>query len=418
MAEREWREARDMRRSIVGLALVLLVAALLRFWHLATGLPAAALAGERDLLSRVVHTMAGGGFNPGSFDSPSLFFYVQLLVACLHFLTGAANGLWTSVAAFQVHDTYHAARVASAVIGVATVLVVYQAGARWGGRHALLAAGLLAVLPDHVRASHYALPDVATTFWTALTLVLTLRALERDSLQRFIWAGVAAGLAGATTYRGGLTLLLPLVAVWMSSATGPSRLAKGLGAAGAAVAAYLLAAPYTVLDLPGFLNAAAANLAGAAAGGPERAAVAAALLATLQWPALLLALAGFGLGLVRSVTGPGHARWVLLVSFPIVYLGSMAIGRTGRPETWLLPVLPYVVILTAIAVISGVSLLRRFSIPRAVRQGLITALTVAALLPPLLASIRTDRTLGRPPVTEGGNTAAPRDGMAPTPHVP
>ncbi|MDE3153989.1 MAG: glycosyltransferase family 39 protein [Acidobacteriota bacterium] len=401
MSEREWREAPDMRRSVLGLALVLVVAGVLRCWHLATGLPATALAGEQDLLGRVVQAMAGGRFNPQAFDTPSLYFYLQLAVACLRFLAGAAHGLWTSVDAFQPANAYGWARGISALIGVATVLVVYHAGARWGGRHALLAAGLLAVLPAHVRASHYALPEVATTFWAALALVLTLRTLERDSLERFVWAGVAAGLAGATTYRGGITLLLPLVAVWMSSSTGPSRLAKAAGTIGAAAGAYLLAAPYTLLDLPAFLNAAAANLAGAAAGGPDRAAVAATLLATLQWPALLLALAGFGLGLVRSVTGPGHARWVLLVSFPIVYLGSMAVGRTGDPGLWLLPVLPFVAILTAIAVISGVSLLRRFSIPRAVRQGLITALTVAALLPPLVASIRTDRAIGAP-VQRGG----------------
>jgi 4-amino-4-deoxy-L-arabinose transferase-like glycosyltransferase len=417
VTEREWREASDMRQSSLALALVLIVAALLRFWHLTTGLPAAALPGERDLLARVVQTMGSGGLNPHAFETPSLYFYVQLVVACARFLTGAMRGFWTSVAGFQPADALAWGRAASAVAGVATVLVVYQCGARWGSRHALLGAGLLAVLPDHVQASHYVLPDAPAALFAALTLLLTLRTIERDSLARFAWAGAAAGLAGATMYRSGFALLLPLVAVWMSASAGSSRLLKGLATVGAAMVTFFAFAPYTLLDLPAFLNAAAANLAGGAAGGPGRLAVAVALLATLQWPALVLALCGFGLGLVRSVTGPGHARWVLLVSFPIVYLGSMAVGRTGSPDAWLLPVLPFVTILAAIAVISGVSLLRRFSIPRAVRQGLITALTVAALLPPLLASIRVDREIGRPGPAIQGTPAAPPPAPAVDPHA-
>jgi hypothetical protein len=47
-------------------------------------------------------------------------------------------------------------------------------------------------------------------------------------------------------------------------------------------------------------------------------------------------------------------------------------------------------------VISGVSLLRRFSIPRAPRTALITALTVAALLPPFVSTVKYQRGLRRP----------------------
>ncbi len=49
------------------------------------------------------------------------------------------------------------------------------------------------------------------------------------------------------------------------------------------------------------------------------------------------------------------------------------------------------------AVISGVSQLRRFSIPRAARTALIAALTVAAVLPPAIVSIEIVRQAGREP---------------------
>jgi hypothetical protein len=56
-----------------------------------------------------------------------------------------------------------------------------------------------------------------------------------------------------------------------------------------------------------------------------------------------------------------------------------------------LPMVPMLCVLVAAAVVSGVSLLRRYEIPRAPRTALIAALTIAALLPPALMSARWDR---------------------------
>ncbi len=60
------------------------------------------------------------------------------------------------------------------------MLLVYRIGMRWGARHAALAAGLMAVMPLHVRESHYVLTDVPVTFFVTLTLLLTLAAHERE----------------------------------------------------------------------------------------------------------------------------------------------------------------------------------------------------------------------------------------------
>ena len=56
--------------------------------------------------------------------------------------------------------------------------------------------------------------------------------------------------------------------------------------------------------------------------------------------------------------------------------------------------------MAAIAVVSGVSLLRRFDFPRNVRTALIATGTIAALLPPLVNAIRFDRDLGGPTTQE------------------
>jgi len=110
------------------------------------------------------------------------------------------------------------------------------------------------------------------------------------------------------------------------------------------------------------------------------------LLSAVQWPGVILAFAGLCLAVVRAVTGPGHTRWTVLASFPLVYFTLLA-WHGATSEAIVLPMVPAVTLLAAIAVISGVSQLRRFDIPRAARTALIAALTVTTVLPPAVFSI-------------------------------
>ena len=77
---------------------------------------------------------------------------------------GAVRGEWSSLAGVTTTDFYLWGRAVTAILGTASVFVLYMAGLRWGARTALLAAGLLAVMPLHVRESHFILTDVPVTF--------------------------------------------------------------------------------------------------------------------------------------------------------------------------------------------------------------------------------------------------------------
>jgi hypothetical protein len=119
----------------------------------------------------------------------------------------------------------------------------------------------------------------------------------------------------------------------------------------------------------------------------------------LHWPATLLLFAGVVLALVRALRGPSRLRWALAVVFPLVYFWfvsrqSLVYGR------YLLPIVPFASLLTAAAIVSGVSLLRRFAIPRAARTALIAVLTIAALLPPTVHAISFNRLISRRNTTE------------------
>ena len=100
----------------------------------------------------------------------------------------------------QVHWNFDIwGRLVSVALGTFTVFLVYCVGLRWGRPAAFLAVCAMAVQPQHVRESHFALTDTPLTFFIALTMLLSLRASEQASARPFVYAGMAAGLAAATT---------------------------------------------------------------------------------------------------------------------------------------------------------------------------------------------------------------------------
>jgi 4-amino-4-deoxy-L-arabinose transferase-like glycosyltransferase len=394
LTEREWREASDMRTPKVALAIVMIVAAVFRFWGLRRGLPYSPGVDEPEIVGRAIHMMKTGNLNPQPFfDYPTLYMYVQLVVYIVRFIVGAMNGMWNTLDQITLATFYEWGRAVTALLGTATVYLVYMAGMRWGARHALLAAAILAVMPQHVRDSHFVLTDVPMTFFVTLGLVLTMAASESPSAKRFAFAGAASGLAAATKYNGGLALMLPLIACAMLPRGKDSRISFALSAIAASAVAFLVFAPYTVLELPAFLNSfgklAGHYQSGATPGQAPAITYFKHLRIQFGTPALLLIIAGLILGIVRIARGPGRLRWLLVISFSAAYFYLIS-GQKIVFARYLQPIIPMLCLLAAAAVISGVSLLRRYEIPRAPRTALIVALTCAAILPGGIMSFKGD----------------------------
>ena len=408
MTEREWREAIDMRSSPGTVGLVLVSAALLRFWNLGHGVVSAP---EQQTIEAVLGLMRTGSYHPPALVQPALAIYLHASVASVHFLLGAARGVWASVADFGSSQVLPWGRGVSALLGTAVVFVVYQVGMRWGARHALLAAGLMAVAPTHVAASREVSAASPLTLAAAVTLLLSMEAVERGKRARLVAAGVGAGLAAAAHYAGALLLVTPLVAVWMTPDNPTPRSTRAWLVVGAAVGAFAIANPMSVRDLPAFLNGYAITASPNGMDALTASGIFRQLVWAMQWPGLILALSGLALGIVRAVSGPGHTRWTLLVSFPAVYFGAVA----WHGATWnqiLVPLLPSATLLAGTAVVSGVSLLRRFDIPRPARTALIAALTVLVILPPAIASIEVVREAGRERLTIARTEGQPLECVA------
>jgi hypothetical protein len=86
--------------------------------------------------------------------------------------------------------------------------------------------------------------------------------------------------------------------------------------------------------------------------------------------------------------------WAVALAFPLPYFVIISEQHIIQAR-YLLPLVPMLCVLAAAAVISGVSLLRRYQFPRGVRTALIAGLTLALLAPPAVASIAFNRMISR-----------------------
>jgi hypothetical protein len=338
------------------IGLIVLVGGALRLWTIGDGLPYNVGQDEPDVVSRAVGMMKTGDYNPHFVDYGGLTFYLHLVVACVRFLYGAMRGEWANLDQAWDGEFFLWSRVATALIGTLTIYIVYRAGVRWNARVALVAALAMALHSGLVRESHFALTDTPLTFFVACALLLSLAAGEQHRMRWFLLAGACAGFAAAVKYPGIVALLMPIGA----AITVPSVRAKSAAVAGTllgAAVAFSAGAPYSLIDLPGFLNGFAAlmqhyNKTTSAA---DQAITALKYLAggfTLTsaridpyrlsaWPAAALLLVGLAV-IARDLRRRDRRAVALVVlPFPLAYFWFVA-HQSLLFARYLMPVLPVV----------------------------------------------------------------------------
>jgi 4-amino-4-deoxy-L-arabinose transferase-like glycosyltransferase len=392
---------RPSRRELAALACIVLAGAVLRFVALGQGIPYALGWDEPQIVDRAVHIIQTGDFNPHFFDYPALYIYLQALVASVRFLTGAAQGLWSDLGRVPTSAFYEWARMVAATLGTATIVLVWAAARRLGRFAAGAAALLMATQSLHVRESHYALTDVPMTFFVALTILLAVRATERPAARAFFWAGVSAGLAAATKYNGGLVIVLPLAALALAGCGSRSRIAGAGAVVGGAVAAFLVSAPYTFLDLPAFLDALAKLAHMYAAGTPPAEAPWLTYLKHLRlslgWTGLVLAAGAVVVAAVRAFRTRAGERmvWIAAALFPVLWFGVLARQQLVWAR-YLLPLLPPLAIATGGALGWVADRLHGIAMTPVRRAAVIVLLLGLAAGPQTVTAVRFDRMISRP----------------------
>ncbi|HWF71875.1 MAG TPA: glycosyltransferase family 39 protein [Solirubrobacteraceae bacterium] len=378
----------------LAVAALLIATLVLRLWGIKQGLPYIYNVDEESHFVPKAITFFGHSLNPNYFLNPPAYSYALNIVFELWF--GSRDAV-SHTFATNPTEVYVVARVVASVLGTVAVWLTYLTGKRLFGRGAGLVAAAIfgfAFLP--IFYSHLALNDVPTLAPVALSLYGVAGVLRYGRLADYVVAGIGIGLAAATKYTGGITLLCLFAAAASGAAGGehrhvPRRLLAGLGAA---LVAFVIANPYALLDFSSFINGVkqqasetdAAKLGSSPVGGIDY------YLWTFTWGIGWAPAVASVVGAVLLVVRRKLALALVLIPAPIVFIIFM--GEQGRYfGRWLMPILPIVAILAGYA---AVELIRFISRARAVRPFAAALVAVLLLAQSVTAVVHNDEVLSRP----------------------
>ncbi len=345
-----------MARSSVWvlLAAILFFAFVIRAHGTSFGLPYVYHPDEPAIVDRALQIERTGDLNPHWFNYPTLYTYAQtLLIVILRPLAKAWAG-WRGVALDSLAwqgIIYQAGRLLTALIGTATVAVVYGIGRRlFNQRVGLWAAFILAATALHIEHSHYITTDVPAAFFVALCLYFAARALEAHTLRYLTLSALMAGFAAGAKYNAGLVVVTTGVAFLATrrdwdELVDPALILVPL----AALAGFLISTPYALLDYDTFSKGLQAEIEHYRTGhqGAEGS-------DNWRWFALYLYNDGMGHALA-AVTAASvlfaailkrTRRDALLLLFPLLYYWLIAAQRVRFARN-MMPLLPFLAVLAA-----------------------------------------------------------------------
>ncbi len=402
------RSRRDSRltRALGGsfhrpaLAVLLIVTLLLRLWGIKQGLPYSYNTDEATHFVPRAIAFFSHDFNPHYFLNPPAYSYLLHIVFEVWF--GSADAVSRAYATDPT-AVFVVARVVAAVLGTVSVWLTYLAGARFFNRNVgLLAAAILAFAFLPVFYSHLALNDVPTLAPVSLALYGAAGVMRYGRMRDYAVAGAGIGLATATKYTGGITMLCLLTA-FVTDASGGSMSLKGAARRCAmalviGLLAFLIANPFAVLDFSAFRAGVSSQASLAAGADPVKLGTRPGSGITyylwtftwgLGWGPTLAAIAGAGLLVARRRVAMLLTLLPATIAF-IIFMGDQQ-RYFGR---WLMPIFPIVAILAAYGTVELVRWLARSRRVPAIVGGTVAAVLV--LTQSVVADIHNDAVLSRP----------------------
>lgn len=385
---------RSTRLEVWLLAATLAVAAVVRFRGIAFGLPHTECRPDERQLVNLATRIAAGDLNPHYFIWPSL----QMYVLAALYRTESLFRYFAGTPDLSIPARYLTARALSAVLGTASVYLVWRIAKRLGHEAtALVAAVLLAVAFLHVRDSHFGMMDVPMTFGV-LTAILVLAGAGLDA-RRMVLYGAAAGLSTSVKYSA-ILLTVPALSAIATDTVSTRRLARPLlltVAFGAATcAAFLIGTPYALLDSEAFLSGTRALTEHVATGHVHeghtialqdagRYYLATVLPAAAGLPVLIAGGAGLLLLAVRR-----RRDGLALALFVFVWLGVVATGQTVFAR-YVIPVVPFLCLGAA----EAVRWIAQLEVKAPIRIALILLSLAVMVSPPVRQTIWLDQLLAR-----------------------
>ena len=258
--------AEPPRRWLLALLILCVAAFALRCQHIKESLPYPSVNDELHIAPAAAEILKTGDYHPDRLRYPALPKYIAAAAMAVGFVQAAANEEIRSVAEIaSVSFPYYshprivgAGRLAFALLSVlAAAAIGWIAWLLVGRPGALLTAPLVLLVSDYyfMMSWRYLNVDIVATAFVAAGIVATVYATKSPfSLLRLaVVPAVCAGLAAASKYTHAL-LLVPVVLAILLFAPAQRRLSAIGVAVSTAGAVFVAANPFSVLDLPTFLN--------------------------------------------------------------------------------------------------------------------------------------------------------------------
>ena len=354
-----------LRWLLLALLVLCVVALALRWQHIEAGLQYPRVNDELHIAPAAAKMLRTGDFHPGNMRYPALAKYIAAVGMAVGFVDAAANREIRNVSQIgSVSFPYYthprivmAARLTFALLSVATM-----AATGWLAWHLFEQPGVLFTAPLVLALSNYYFSmswsylnvDVVATFFVTVGLLALVSAtkVQFSLLRLAVLPAVCAGLAAASKYTHGL-LLIPVVGAVGLFAPAERRLAAAATAVFAAAAAFVVANPFSLLDLPTFLNGIAYEARHYASGHAGHDPTTG--LAKLAFYAKAIAT-DFGVAaVVAGAVGLCAAAWldwrrtVLVASFAALLLALLSAQRVHFVRN-VLPLFPLAAIFVAIGI--------------------------------------------------------------------
>jgi hypothetical protein len=398
----------------LSLGAILLLAAVLRFWALGHGLPF--VMARPDEVETLQHTVGfpQGDMNPRWFVYPNLFFWIVWLweELCLGVRRLVADvPSYGTLLESDMPTLILQGRVLIALLGVATVALVYRLGRREGGTAlGLVSALLLATCFLHVRDSHALKADVPLTIGVLVSLWTLARYRDEPTVARAVLAGTAIGITTALKYPG----VILLFTAWHAAAGHGSGWRRMLPARSfvwivvVATIVFLAACPYLLIDRELLVTTFSFSVRAVYWMRPhlaprEGAPVAdqlAAFLATRTFAYHVHTSLRYGCGIAMALATPAALLLAfrrdtpslprLAASFVIVYWAVIGWSQVPLTRYWT-PTTPLLALLVGRLVLAIAHAVR----PGAVRHVVTAGLVMCLVAEPLAASIAHNRIAAR-----------------------
>lgn len=352
--------------SRYALAAILLVAALLRLQGIGFGLPALYDPDEPLFVLTALKLLREATLNPGWFGHPgSTTIYalaaIDVAVLGIGLLTGRFADMHAVEAAIYADPgiVVLPGRLFILLCGLLVIALTWRLARRlFGDAVAVVAAGLLAIDPIHLRYSQIIRTDMHATVFMLLCTLAAIGIVERGRLRDYLLAALWLGFATATKWPAAIVGVAIVGAALLRMRRYPGERGRQwrnlCAACAAAFAATVIASPFLLIDYPTVME----NLQGEARRHHPGATgngfvlnawwyIAHPLRSALGTPGVMLAPAGVALGCItcrdfRYVVAP------ILLTFFVVIAAQALIW-----ERWVVPLLPFLSIAVALAAVVG-----------------------------------------------------------------